>query len=176
MCCICIITLIARFMGSTWGPSGADRAQMGPMLAPWTLLSGKVIQLFHILPTKPLSKSHLQYQDNSIILHSGHTNSIKITFTMPFPSVIIDRWWNMGFLSSGLILGLCPANERRRYSVTSSSQWETLLLCNVVSHWLGTNLESSLLPHECQPYQWARTSPSSLGWDKTQGQGNLEGN
>ena len=26
-------------MGPTWGPSGADRTQMGPMLAPWTLLS-----------------------------------------------------------------------------------------------------------------------------------------
>ena len=33
-------SLIARFMGPTWGPSGADRTQMGPMLAPWTLLSG----------------------------------------------------------------------------------------------------------------------------------------
>ena len=32
--------LIARwFMGTTWGPSGADRTQVGPMLAPWTLLS-----------------------------------------------------------------------------------------------------------------------------------------
>ena len=31
---------IARFMGPTWGPSGADRTQVGPMLAPWTLLSG----------------------------------------------------------------------------------------------------------------------------------------
>ena len=27
-------SLIARFMGSTWGPSGADRTQVGPMLAP----------------------------------------------------------------------------------------------------------------------------------------------
>ena len=36
LCC----TQIARFMGPTWGPSGADRTQMGPMLAPWTLLSG----------------------------------------------------------------------------------------------------------------------------------------
>ena len=35
------LTLIARFMGPTWGPSGADRTQVGPMLAPWTLLSGK---------------------------------------------------------------------------------------------------------------------------------------
>ena len=32
--------LIARFMGPTWGPSGAGRTQVGLMLAPWTLLSG----------------------------------------------------------------------------------------------------------------------------------------
>ena len=32
-------SLIARFIGPTWGPSGADRTQMGPMLAPWALLS-----------------------------------------------------------------------------------------------------------------------------------------
>ena len=35
-----IITLIARFMGPTWGPSGDNRTQVGPMLAPWTLLPG----------------------------------------------------------------------------------------------------------------------------------------
>ena len=34
------MALIASFMGPTWGPSGADRTQVGPMLAPWTLLSG----------------------------------------------------------------------------------------------------------------------------------------
>ena len=37
----CVLgTLIARFVGPTWGPSGPDRTQVGPMLAPWTLLSG----------------------------------------------------------------------------------------------------------------------------------------
>ena len=35
-----ITSLIARFMEPTWGPSGADRTQVGPMLAQWTLLSG----------------------------------------------------------------------------------------------------------------------------------------
>ena len=35
-----IQSLIARFMGTTWGPPGADRTQVGPMMAPWTLLSG----------------------------------------------------------------------------------------------------------------------------------------
>ena len=35
-----MVSPIARFMGPTWSPSGADRTQVGPMLAPWTLLSG----------------------------------------------------------------------------------------------------------------------------------------
>ena len=41
-------TLIARFMGPTWGPSGADRTQVGPMLAPWTLLFG-IVKLTAVL-------------------------------------------------------------------------------------------------------------------------------
>ena len=35
-----IYTQVARFMGPPWGPSGDNRTQVGPMLAPWTLLSG----------------------------------------------------------------------------------------------------------------------------------------
>ena len=31
---------IAKFMGPTWGPPESCRPQVGPMLAPWTLLSG----------------------------------------------------------------------------------------------------------------------------------------
>ena len=34
------LTLIVRFLGPTWGPSGTDRTQEGLMLALWTLLSG----------------------------------------------------------------------------------------------------------------------------------------
>ena len=33
--------MIARFMGPKWSPSGADRTQVGRMLALWTLLSGQ---------------------------------------------------------------------------------------------------------------------------------------
>ena len=35
-------TQIARFVGPTWGPPGSCRPQMGPMLAPWTLLLGEL--------------------------------------------------------------------------------------------------------------------------------------
>ena len=31
---------MAKFMGPTWGTPGSCRPQMGPMLAPWTLLTG----------------------------------------------------------------------------------------------------------------------------------------
>ena len=49
-----LISLIARFMGPTWGPSGADRTQVGPMLAPWTLLSGMIYMQPH-----PAGSCHL---------------------------------------------------------------------------------------------------------------------
>ena len=34
-----ILPLIAKFMGPSWGPPGAARTQVGPMLVTWTLLS-----------------------------------------------------------------------------------------------------------------------------------------
>ena len=43
--------LIERFVGPTWGPYGADRTQAGPMLAPWTLLSGCCVCVFKKLNT-----------------------------------------------------------------------------------------------------------------------------
>ena len=44
-----ITTQIAKFMGPAWGPPGSCRPQMGPMLAPWTLLSGRPQNLHHML-------------------------------------------------------------------------------------------------------------------------------
>ena len=40
------MTQISRFMGPSWGPSGADRTQVDPMLAPGTLLSGELKMFF----------------------------------------------------------------------------------------------------------------------------------
>ena len=37
---MCNSTQIAKLMGPTWGPPGSCQPQMGPMLAPSTLLSG----------------------------------------------------------------------------------------------------------------------------------------
>ena len=42
-----LLSLITRFMGPTWDPSGAYWTQMVPVLAPWTLLSGVGIDVPH---------------------------------------------------------------------------------------------------------------------------------
>ena len=39
------LAFCAKFMGPTWVPPWSCRPQMGPMFAPWTLLSGTLIQM-----------------------------------------------------------------------------------------------------------------------------------
>ena len=53
------------------------------------------------------------------------------------------------FVHAGISLGMCQANERRRYIVTMSLiGWA---LCNNVFHWLGAYLDCSLYMRMC-PY------------------------
>ena len=62
-----IDTLIARFMGATWGPSGAGRTQVGTMLAPWTLLSGCMHTFVRL--AVDLCHSHTQWHATELIYH-----------------------------------------------------------------------------------------------------------
>ena len=59
---------IAKFMGPTWGPPGSCRPQMGPMLAPLTLLSG----LLH------LQAQQHTCQDTLDISRQPHWNSMGL--------------------------------------------------------------------------------------------------
>ena len=52
------IPQIARFMGPTWDPPGADRTQVGPMLAPWTLLLGTIRPMHWLLMPWLLMLTH----------------------------------------------------------------------------------------------------------------------
>ena len=55
---------IARFMGPKWGPHGSYRPQMGPMLAPQTLLSGTM----PVLDTMIMISSALDLNGFSIVM------------------------------------------------------------------------------------------------------------
>ena len=71
-----------------------------------------------------LSKCQIQNQTHhsNIKIHLHHLVSSR-------HDTCILGWYE----NTGLILGLCPANERCRYKATPA-----------VSHWLGANLESAL--------------------------------
>ena len=56
-------SLIARFVGPTWGPSGADRVQVGPMLAPWTLLSGMSFHNYYLLVSQQSQRAIVGWVD-----------------------------------------------------------------------------------------------------------------
>ena len=64
--------LTARFVGPTWGPSRADRTQVGPMLAPWTLLSGCSCSTFLSHLPCQLQFYHLNYFPNKYQFNPDH--------------------------------------------------------------------------------------------------------
>ena len=54
------------------------------------------------------------------------------------------------------------SNWNRADSRFAPSQWETVLLCNDVSHWLGANLESPLWKQLCWGVRCGRKQPADL--------------
>ena len=72
----CVIkTQIAKFMGTAWGPPGSCRPQMGPMLVPWTLLSGEIFAILqhgiqsHYSTASQQSVQRLQMYTYQVILN-----------------------------------------------------------------------------------------------------------
>ena len=106
-------------MGPTWGPSGSDRTQVGPMLAPWTLLSGisSIPTTKHMICTKanlwpwPLSNNL------EMLINSGHYKykcvfqvweqslqcilryHVDIIYTKAIPMETHTNWPNSKFLN-----------------------------------------------------------------------------
>ena len=66
-------TLIARFMGPIWGPSGADRTQVGPMLASWILLSGNIWYLYMYKLIIPVNWSRI----SNCVHHANRISSLR---------------------------------------------------------------------------------------------------
>ena len=73
-------------MGSTWGPPGSGRPQMGPILAPWTLLFGMSFEgrVSAHLHTGTRSSKELQWVPSLLV-------------PCMFQSVIViyNRWFSM---------------------------------------------------------------------------------
>ena len=102
-------TLIARFMGSTWGSSGADRTQVGPVLGCWPhelcyLGTWRHYYIIIELPVLGRTMTHFSHIVNSIpadglamqlCKHPGHRQP-QCCISFPIPVSAPKRyimWW-----------------------------------------------------------------------------------
>ena len=82
----CCTPLIARIMGPTWGPPGSCRPQMGPMLAPWTLLSGSRCNAS--IPGGSRYHMSIIYHPIWLILHGFYVEGNSHLF------ISLPQWYN----------------------------------------------------------------------------------
>ena len=94
----------AKFMEPTWGPSGSCRPQIGPMLAPWTLLSGKTkagdyLYCFHLHDRNVVCVASLGVSKNSLYLTRRFIPCVwpadmpQIKRGLFFSKVPSSDWW-----------------------------------------------------------------------------------
>ena len=138
---VIIPTLIARFLEPTWGPSGDDIIQVGPMLAPWTLLSRNK----HSLLFKPLmcvayrnkvweDKSHWQFPKN---IDVNDNNKIRIvpgkwvsyttwSFRLKHPTSVVDEWCSHEYSNPlATVVPLLAAATVYPYKIHGIMRWNT---------------------------------------------------
>ena len=80
-------------------------------------------------------------------IHIPISDKLAVLFPKPKTFSFVFRENNSSFLTrrDAKILNL-TRHDLRSDSRFALSQWETALLCNDVSHWLGASLESALWP------------------------------
>ena len=105
-------TLIARLMGPIWGPSGADRTQVGPMLAPWTLLSGHP-SLVSSIPVEHHIMEWIPLQIQTFSFKKINTLTFSVCVTL---FLCVWGWWTHEFVISAFFdesSGTMPAVDPR---------------------------------------------------------------
>ena len=143
-------TLIARFRGRTWGPSGANRTQVGPMLVPWTLLSGQVWCLDDVDLLSRIFRKHSKHdlEHEHIYMCNGHglyayngyalfdiSCQISITLFYLIRTKLFIHSFSIRLVS--IDLRMVSANERTCHICNAFSHWlRRLHIWNIFSHWL----------------------------------------
>ena len=155
-------SLIARFMGPTWGPSGADRTQVGPMLAPWILLSG----ILDRCPFTCTSIPEYQMATNFCPCH----DSISVTSCTTFYCNHLIRIWclNDGLMTAGVNQYVNHINDNVAEACSIKPQIQTWAhfdglvkerhnssnLFLALTHGSEGMIFSTLIPLSFSPYQW----------------------
>ena len=145
---------IAKIMGPTWDPPGSCRPQMGPMLAPWAMLSGRAIAWLsaaHEVIMKDMGK----IERNPTTMK--HSQTMLVTYSI-FGDSRDVRWCN-GYLSSKvrlfrlktlflwcIIQTFCVGNKAKVVENT------TISLLRIISKTTMPSLCESILLLFCDQY------------------------
>ena len=118
-----LLSQISKLMRPTWGPPGSWRPQMGPMLAPWTLLSGMIHRIWRGKNIKKwyCQKEQIQTDSHWVFLHA--------LFSV-LPAPVVSRHWSLNKMTAILDRWLCA---RLQYS--SALAMELLQSCIKPSRW-----------------------------------------
>ena len=101
-----MISQIAKLMGPTWGPPGSCRPQLGPMWAPWTLLSG-IYCHWNVILILSYTSAKCQQQAYQVYQNSCHNANRRI----PLPRIICEIKHHLGPLFL-LKIHFCPSMDK----------------------------------------------------------------
>ena len=110
-----ICSQIAKFMGPTWGPPGSCRPQVGPMMAPWTLLSG----VLYIAQQGSLASSfYVHYNDVTMDAIVSQITSLTIVYSTVYSDA--DQRKHQSSASLAFLRGIhrWPVNPPHKWPVT----------------------------------------------------------
>ena len=88
------LSRIAKFMGPTWGSHGSCQPQMGPMLVPWTLLSGKAPGMWFVW-YPPKGTPHVTSLQRRYVI-SAAWNSLtlgRFRWNLSKVQAYLSHWW-----------------------------------------------------------------------------------
>ena len=154
-------TQIAKFMGPTWDPPGSCQPQMGPMLAPWTLISGYILQLrdliwflirlwhgntFHTLPALCEGNHNGNVLCNQLWHHPQNINRASQCVKIVFISIIygfimsckkLCVIWSFGAYVIHGLTGLThlPLDKKHQTTFSNSFSWMKKFVFWFEFHW-----------------------------------------
>ena len=174
----------ARFVGPTWGPSGADRTQVGHMLAPWTLLSGMI----HVQHSLSIIMTWSIFSNTKNVVKRGSRFNIKTVFPGTVNSTaqqsvqhnalsislghFYSTWWPQE-LTRPCYIGLCYDESRlSSQTIRATFQCEKRLFRYGNFHDKDKTVMRLVYLYNGNPYTGKTTS---LYWDGPQNPSYLHG-
>ena len=115
----CRYSQIAKFMGPAWGPPGSYRTYMGPMLVPWTWLSG-----FSTWTNDCCSRIYMNLcrciWGYIVMAHIPQNNSHVFAYIAAKPA---NPSWASGTYTSDFCLQDCPVRDENWFiRLTATTQ------------------------------------------------------